>query len=328
MSIDFRAQNIQTEKIIVSGDPDAPLDRTQLIIYPIQAQGPNLNQGEIADADLVANATSTDVFLYVSGAIGGKNGTTKGISVFGGDLHISGNLSIDGTGGGGGGFANTFIVSSSSLETPQITGALGALAITDVGGENFGAINNFVRFVATSPSGSPTVVVVPITFPVNPMPDRFDLNMQIFTGDNPPVTIQTSLGLMNTDNTKAWQIFHSIPTSNTYGPAMQVLEVDTGVVGAQWNWPDISGSNGIDVQAKIQKVSPFAAIPFVKIDANVGGFSVGTNRVHSIAYPLSKTTGSINAGWTGSDFDHPALICIYDNYVGDLDVFFSVEFLY
>lgn len=103
MSIDFRAQNIQTEKIIVSGDPDTPLDRTQLIIYPIQAQGPNLNQGEIADAGLAADATSTDVFMYVSGAIGGKGGSTKGITVFGGDLHISGNFSLDGTGGGGSG---------------------------------------------------------------------------------------------------------------------------------------------------------------------------------------------------------------------------------
>ncbi len=103
MSIDFRAQNIQTEKIIVSGDPDTPLDRTQLIIYPIQAQGPNLNQGEIADAGLAADATSTDVFMYVSGAIGGKGGSTKGITVFGGDIHVSGNFSLDGTGGGSGG---------------------------------------------------------------------------------------------------------------------------------------------------------------------------------------------------------------------------------
>ncbi len=103
MSIDFRAQNIQTEKIIVTGDPDAPLDRTQLIIYPIQAQGTPINQGDIGDAGLAADATSTDVFMYVSGAIGGKGGSTKGITVFGGDIHVSGNFSLDGTGGGSGG---------------------------------------------------------------------------------------------------------------------------------------------------------------------------------------------------------------------------------
>jgi len=37
----------------------------------------------------------TDAFFFVSGAIGGKDGHTPGVAVFGGDLHISGNLTSD-----------------------------------------------------------------------------------------------------------------------------------------------------------------------------------------------------------------------------------------
>lgn len=103
MSIDFRAQNIQTEKLIVTGDPDAPEQRVPLVIYPIQAQGTAPNQGDIGDTGLLEAIQGADVFMYVSGAVGGKGGSSNGITVFGGDLHISGNLSIDGTGGGGSG---------------------------------------------------------------------------------------------------------------------------------------------------------------------------------------------------------------------------------
>jgi len=38
-----------------------------------------------------------DVFFYVSGAIGSKGTSTRGVSLVGGDLHISGNLSLEGT---------------------------------------------------------------------------------------------------------------------------------------------------------------------------------------------------------------------------------------
>jgi len=107
MSIDFRAQNIQTEKLIVTGDPDAPEQRVPLVIYPIQAQGTSPNQGDIGDTGLLEAIQGADVFMYVSGAVGGKGGSSNGITVFGGDLHISGNLSIDGTGGGSSGGGGT-----------------------------------------------------------------------------------------------------------------------------------------------------------------------------------------------------------------------------
>lgn len=42
-----------------------------------------------------------DINYFVSGTIGSKNTATRGTAVFGGDLHISGNLSISGPGDGG-----------------------------------------------------------------------------------------------------------------------------------------------------------------------------------------------------------------------------------
>ncbi len=41
-----------------------------------------------------------DTNFYVSGNIGGRNSNNNSIGVFGGDLHVSGNLSVGGTGGG------------------------------------------------------------------------------------------------------------------------------------------------------------------------------------------------------------------------------------
>ena len=46
---------------------------------------------------------TTDINFFVSGSIGSRGGATKGTAVFGGDLHISGNLTVDGSSPGGGG---------------------------------------------------------------------------------------------------------------------------------------------------------------------------------------------------------------------------------
>ena len=46
-------------------------------------------------------STYADTNFFISGTIGSKDSSVKGTSVFGGDLHVSGNLTIDGSGGGG-----------------------------------------------------------------------------------------------------------------------------------------------------------------------------------------------------------------------------------
>jgi hypothetical protein len=100
-SIDFRAEQIQVKKIIVKNDG---LDQSKLLIYGIEAEdATTVNEGVINTTHFPQGSIGSDVFLFVSGATGARGTNQAGISVFGGDLHISGNLTIGGGGGGGGG---------------------------------------------------------------------------------------------------------------------------------------------------------------------------------------------------------------------------------
>jgi hypothetical protein len=112
MPIDFRASQIQTNKIIASGSTGTATG-AQLVIYPHLADdGTSPNQGFIDQSVFVTSSIGTDVFLYVSGGIGERNvGGAQSISVFGGDLHVSGNLTVDGTYPSGGGGGNDYWVS-------------------------------------------------------------------------------------------------------------------------------------------------------------------------------------------------------------------------
>ena len=90
-SIDFRADQIQTKQIIVTG---SGAGTTKLLIYGIEAQGSPVNEGLINQAVFPSDTTiGSDVFLYVSGAVNTKDSATvRGTSVFGGDLVVSGSL--------------------------------------------------------------------------------------------------------------------------------------------------------------------------------------------------------------------------------------------
>ena len=52
-------------------------------------------------------AAGSDVNFYVSGTIGGKDAASRSITLFGGDLHISGNLTVDGSSPSSGGGSGT-----------------------------------------------------------------------------------------------------------------------------------------------------------------------------------------------------------------------------
>ena len=89
-SIDFRADQIQTKQIIVTG---SGAGTTKLLIYGIEAQGSPVNEGEIDTNVFPQDGIGGDVFLYVSGALNTKDSATvRGTSVFGGDLVVSGSL--------------------------------------------------------------------------------------------------------------------------------------------------------------------------------------------------------------------------------------------
>ena len=129
MPIDFRASQIQTNKLISSGSTGTPTG-ARLLVYPhVADDGTSPNQGYINQSVFVTSSIGTDIFLYVSGGIGERNvGGTQSITCFGGDIHISGNLTVDGTSPGGGGGSNFFW----SPSNPFIE-ASGSLAITGSG---------------------------------------------------------------------------------------------------------------------------------------------------------------------------------------------------
>lgn len=90
-SIDFRADQIQTKQIIVTG---SGAGTTKLLIYGIEAQGSPVNEGIVNQTVFPTGSIGSDVFLYVSGAVNSKGSAVRGTSVFGGDLVVSGSLSF------------------------------------------------------------------------------------------------------------------------------------------------------------------------------------------------------------------------------------------
>lgn len=96
MTSDFRANSIQTTKIISSGSTGT---EASILVYPITAEDSgNPNTGTINPAAFNTSSIGSDVFLYVSGGTGKTNVSgAHAISVFGGDLVVSGNFKVIGT---------------------------------------------------------------------------------------------------------------------------------------------------------------------------------------------------------------------------------------
>ena len=119
-STDFRADQVQTSKIIVTGSNP----QKTLLIYGIAADDPLApNQGNINPAVFDTGSIGSDVFLFLSGAVGGRGGVNPVITVIGGDLHVSGNLTVDGTYPSGGGGGNDFFFSN-TLDVIETSGSL------------------------------------------------------------------------------------------------------------------------------------------------------------------------------------------------------------
>lgn len=88
MAFDFRALQVRTNKLIASGSTGR---NALLLIYPVAASS-DLAGGINASA-FPATGIGTDVFMFVSGASGDKDGSSPTVTVFGGDVHVSGTLS-------------------------------------------------------------------------------------------------------------------------------------------------------------------------------------------------------------------------------------------
>ena len=146
MTIDFRASQIQTVKIISSGSTGT---NAKILIYDITADvgGAAGNQGQINPAVFSTGSIGEDVFLYISGWSGSLDTSTQGATVFGGDVRVSGTLIVDGSAsiqGLGGGGAGTITsgtnygdgaevhsgISSSALNFRTLSGSGGIVVST------------------------------------------------------------------------------------------------------------------------------------------------------------------------------------------------------
>lgn len=92
MTFDFRALQVQTNKLIPSGSTGT---NAKLLIYPITSEDSTTpNQGVIDPAKFSTGSIGNDALLFVSGVINGLDKTNNGASVFGGDVHVSGTLRV------------------------------------------------------------------------------------------------------------------------------------------------------------------------------------------------------------------------------------------
>ena len=90
MALDFRATQVQTNRIIIGSDG-------RLLVYPLAADGTPHNQGNIDASQFVISSIGTDVLVYVSGAVGSNDvAGSRGNTTFGGDIVVSGNLKVIG----------------------------------------------------------------------------------------------------------------------------------------------------------------------------------------------------------------------------------------
>ncbi len=89
MTVDFRASQIETNKIISSGSTGTG---AKILIYDIAADNASSpNQGNINLAAFNTSSIGTDILLYVSGTIATGSSTSR-ISAFGGSVIVSGSL--------------------------------------------------------------------------------------------------------------------------------------------------------------------------------------------------------------------------------------------
>jgi hypothetical protein len=84
MAKDFKASQVRTTQIIASGSTSG---KPSLVILSSSSPGVNFDGSGISS---IPSAVGNDVFIFVSGSTASKNTTVQGVTLFGGDIMISG----------------------------------------------------------------------------------------------------------------------------------------------------------------------------------------------------------------------------------------------
>jgi len=232
------------------------------------------------------------------------------------------------TGGGGSVSPFPFRPEATDFGTPVVTGTItGGVTVTDVTGAAIGSLYDYVRIRAVDPQAG-AFVQVPITLPVTPLPDRFAVSLTFFTLGPPAADFNAALAFVDSTGDRGWQVFHDVDVAPSARPVIRVLESDTGVTGATWDFPTATLGSSVDARIDIEKVAPFTATPQISIDIAARGLAITDPLIASSAAALNATSGTISAGWVGEDFETTSLIVIYPStMVGNVDLFMILEFM-
>lgn len=201
MAKDTRTSQIQTGQLVISSSQ-------ALLVYPVEKQdSANPNQGIVDSSKFPTGSIGQDVLLFVSGAVGGKGGSARVISAFGGDLHISGNLVVDGT---------AFIQEENEYFYPvtfEVVGSSGSLFLSGA----LKAAEGLSGSLTTLADGTPYLIA--------------GENVQLTTGANGAITIQGSPGFFTSPSAGLAVSSGSLQLSGA-------LLVKSGITGALNVLPD------------------------------------------------------------------------------------------
>lgn len=217
-----------------------------------------------------------------------------------------------------------FRPTTADLGVPAVTGTITNIVITD---EVFpGSISNVIYGIVTDASPG-TIVQIPITLPVTPLPNRFNLEINLRT--YAPDDFFFLLGFL--DSTETLFCGHQLLalTASDTIPAMNITEVLSGVTtGTTWTFPNLTFSNNLRVYSQIEKNAPFNSTPAFSIDAVIGTGYADVQPVSSTAMSNLPSAGTLNAGWDTEDFVSAAIMLFFPNeIIGDAEFILALEFL-
>lgn len=186
MAKDFRASQIRTNKLIASGSTGTG---AALLVYPSSSAADN--EGGLGFVPFAG----TDTFVFVSGAINSKDTAEQGVFVIGGDLHVSGNFTVDGTGGGSG---SVFVFAPLGTPGGNVYDDWAVLhAAAAVIGRGVVVIIDTTDGPADIPAG--TWNVDGWTFQGTIRPNPFGIGRETVTFEDGCVLVGSSLGFINID---------------------------------------------------------------------------------------------------------------------------------
>lgn len=228
--------------------------------------------------------------------------------------------------GGGSSYTGPFPFRATAADfgTPVVTGTIADITVTDA--TYPGLLEDVVYIVVTDPVAA-TVVQIPITLPVTPLPDRFDLvlNVRSYGTDD----FYAILGFLNAAEDLFFGFQALCTNSVSVRPAMTFIEgTGTTTTGTYWEFPDLEFGQSLVSYSSIEKNVPFTYIPKFSVKSTFGTQESNTSKVSGELFTNHLAGGTIDPDWLGEDFETVQLILVFPSTtVGTAEVVLELEFL-